>query len=68
MHYKVKRAKVRTAYVLPPLIDQLAFRASTARESLDTVGSMVKKLARVEKRHEPEWIANKWCSALEIEI
>ena len=64
MHYKVKRAKVKHGYVLPPLIDQLGLRASAAKESLDAVSAMVRKLAQMEKRKKPDWIANDWCSAL----
>ena len=68
MHYKVKRAKVKHGYVLPPLIDQLGLRASAAKDSADAVSAMVRKLAQMEKRKKPDWIANDWCSALDMEF
>jgi hypothetical protein len=50
MHYKVKRAKVRHGYILPPLLDQLGLRVTHAKESIETVKKLVSKLASLEQR------------------
>jgi hypothetical protein len=50
MHYKVKRAKVRTAYILPPLVDQLGLRAADAKDSIQIVAKLVAELAKLEQR------------------
>jgi hypothetical protein len=68
MHYRVKRAKVRTGYILPPLIDQLGLRASDAKESIQTVKKLVIALAKLEQRESPEWVTSASWSALEMEL
>lgn len=68
MHYKVKRARVKTAYILPPLVDQLGLRATDAQDSLQIVSSLVSELAKLEQRQKPEWIADKFFSVLDMEI
>jgi hypothetical protein len=67
VHYRVKRAKTRHPYDMPPQVDELGLRHAASKESLMAVSAMVKSLAKMEHRDVPDWVDNDWCSAFEVD-
>jgi hypothetical protein len=61
VHYKTRVNYFRYGYEVPDFVDELGLRISGLRQSLGAVKGMVTRLAKMEKREMPSWIAGgKW--------
>ena len=64
VHFKGIKCRRRFGFELPDFIKRLGLRKEATAKSIETVQNLVRELAKMEGRHEPDWLDDRWRNAI----